>query len=348
MAQISEAVGQQSQLKAVITSALDQIGLRGQVVFQAYSRVVLPLDGYVFWVPTTQLTVVGTLHFAQEIVQSEDETFGLAHVQLDTDTKVTEFDVPGDDTLYVATVGPFRYAFSSQGGYQDDVRLWHYAGRSITPAMAAQLLDAPGSIDPAQAVVSNSLPLWLALNGWSTGFSDWLSNASKAQGGLGITLYPSDIVLPNLTPPYGVVRIGPDDTRALQAVPYRDANSDSWQLAADRVRITLYGLQNNAAVDFLNLVLQYIEYTGNLGLMSMPVIRDGKRGQIELQAIAMQKVIDFEVSYNQARVASVARTLILSALPTYVINTQPLSPLNVIDSGGAAVVNSGGGGVTSP
>ena len=320
MGQIDEVSRADTQMAGALRDAIAQSGLAQEITFQAYTRVVLPLDGYVFWSPTVTVTASGVLHFAQRVEQNETETYGRAQVGFATAQRLEAFDELGDATLLVASIAGMRFAFSEQGGFQDEARLWHYAGESIVPALEAQLLDDPGSIDPNAAVVSNSLPLWLALNGWSTPFSDWLSNASKAQGGLGVTLYPSSLVEPNLPPPYAVVHIGPEDTRSLQAVPYLDRNRSSWQLAADRVRVTLVGLQSDAAIDFENLVLQYIEYTDNFGLMSGPVVKDAKRGQRELQAIAMQKTIEWEISYQQSRVAQVARTLIGQALATYQVN----------------------------
>ena len=53
--------------------------------------------------------------------------------------------------------------------------------------------------------------------------------------------------------------------------------------------------------------------------MSMEIMKDGKRTEPSLEALAMQKFLDYEVSYNQARVAAVSRQLILSAMPTYII-----------------------------
>lgn len=336
MPTVGESMGRQSQIAAALDQAVEQLGIEQVVRFQAYTRVVLPMDGYVFWSPTVKVEARGVLHFAQDVTQSEDETVGLAGVTFMTQKPLTDFAAIGQDTLLVARIGPFRYAFSQQAGYQKEARTWHYAGRSIIPALAAQLLDDPSKINPNAAVVSNSLPAWLAINGWDSGLGGgWLSNLPANENGLGITLYPSFVVPPNLAPPYGVVHIGPEDTNAMQSVPFRDATGSSWQLASDRVRITLYGLQNNAAIDFLNLVLQYIEFTENIGLMNMPIVRDGKRGQVELQAIAMQKYIDFEVSYNETRIADLARTLIEQASFSFAINEPPYT-FSTADSGNPA------------
>jgi hypothetical protein len=316
MAQISEA-GNQSQISGALRDGLAALDLGQTVTFQQYSRTVLPLDGYVFWSPTVQLTANGSLHYAQDQVQDETETYGMAAVTFTSEIPVAEFGQVGTNAIFVGSLGGFRYAFSQQQGFYSQAGLWHYFGHSIAPAMASQLLDSPGVIDTAQPVVSNSLPLWLALNNYTPtygvgggAFSNPLTPTNYN------ILYPAFLSAPDIVPPYGTVHI--ESTRALQSVPYLDANRSHVQLVADRVRVTLYGLQNNAALDFLDCVMQYTTDTENFGLMNTPVVSDGHRHQVELGALAMQKVIDFEVSYYQVRAAQVARQLILSAVPTFV------------------------------
>ena len=309
MAQLSESPRDPNQMFGALRDGLEQLDLNQEVTFQAYTRVVLPIDGYVFWSPTITLVVKGSLHYAQDIEQNEDETLGLANVTFTAQEKVTDFDDAPPTTIYVATQGRWRYAFSQQQGFYSQAGLWHYVGKSVYPALASQLLDRPGQIDPKRAVTSNSLALWLSLNSWSSPFNSGLVT--------GVTLYPSFLVEPNLRPPYGAVHI--EDTYPLQAMPYIDEFRNHYQLVADRVRITLYGLQNDEAMDFVDAVNSYSSLTENFGVMNMPVMTDGKRTQTELQAIAMQKTVEYEVSYYQTRVASVARQLILSAIPEIII-----------------------------
>lgn len=372
---INEARKSQSQQAAAIGAGLEQLDLSQEITFQKYSRIVLPLDGYIFWQPTTTLTVTGALHYAQDIIQEEDETLGLASVSFSTQKPIADFTDMPIDAIYVATFNGVRFAFSRQGGFFQPAALWHYQGHSIYPAMASQLLDTPGVLDPSRVVVSNSLPIWLAMNGYRSVLTGGFSN--------GLTLYPSKAVPANLPPPYGSVHIGDGDTRALQSVPRiqmvnvqltspvvdQDGNpvvdqsgvqivipvfahpggliplldargkpildqrgrqvlvpsqtTDSYpvtvpkriisQLMADRVRIVLYGLQNDEALEFVAGVMEFMNLYGTLGLMNMPAVRDGKRQQVEIQALAMQKIIDFECSYNQGSARDVAIGLIQSA-----------------------------------
>lgn len=306
MARLDESLGG-SAFAGALTDGIETLDLNQEIKFQAYTRVVLTVDGYIFWQPTVQICVKGALHFSQEIVQEEDETLGFASVTFTSERKVVEFESAPPNTIYVAQTGKFRYAFSQQGPRFKQSGIWHYFGHSIQPAMAAQLLDNPDSIDPTRAVVSNSLPLWLALNGYKSPLNEGLNS--------NVTLYPSFLTPPNLEPAYGAVHIGPGDTEALQSAPYIDQNGVPWQLVADTVRITLYGLQNREALAFQRCVESYSALTGTFGVMNMPIIVDGKRPQVELQAIAMQKIFTIKISYYQTDALAVSRQMIKKALP---------------------------------
>lgn len=278
--------------------------------FQAYTRVILPIDKFIFWQPTTPFTVKGSLHYSQEMLQNEDETFGQAMVIFTAEEKITQFEERPVNTIYVLKVAGFRVAFAQQQGFYSEAGLWHYFGHSIPPAMTTQLLDAPNQIDVSQAVVSNSLPLWLALNNYQCPYYDGFSNS--------ITLMPSYIIDPNDVPPYAAVHIGEQDTTSPQATSHLSLNRTSTQLCFDTVKITLYGLQHKAGIDFVNCVNQFSLDTNYFGIRNIPVISDAKRALPELQAIGMKKVVTFDISYTQVRVDEVARQLIKTATVDYI------------------------------
>lgn len=327
--QIEEGRRRQSEQASVIDAGLTELDLNQQVEFTEYRLSVLPIDSYVYWLRQGTVKIPGALHHWTEMLQNEDETLGLATVTFTTLEQVIEFTETPINTIYIARRGDFRYAFSRQQGYFQASQVWHYQGRSVYPAMLSQLLDDPSSIDPSKAVVSNSLPIWLAFNGYQSPYVGGFSNP--------VTLYPSKAVPANLPPPYGAVHIPPEQTRALQGVPmvqqvdqplYASDGSqvvDSSgnpvlvptrvlsQLLADKVKITLYGLQSDAALQFYGSLLEYIGAQGPMGLMSMPAMADGKREQVELQALAMQKLIEFDVSYNTYYAKTVALQTIKSA-----------------------------------
>jgi hypothetical protein len=165
--------------------------------------------------------------------------------------------------------------------------------------------------DFLSAIVSNSLPLWLQLNGFVSANPTWFNP--------GVRLYPSSLSPLNLTPPFATVHIPAESTRALQAFPSFNRRLDHAQLVTERVRITLWGTRNFTALDFVDMVNQYSFDYDFFGIMGMPVVRDEHRTQAELQAKAMKKSIEFDISYYQRRANSVARQLILSAFTTLTI-----------------------------
>jgi hypothetical protein len=85
----------------------------------------------------------------------------------------------------------------------------------------------------------------------------------------------------------------------------------------------MYGANNAAAQDFQDFVGQFTLSNPTLiGLMSNPVIRDEKRGQVELNALAQKKTVEFTVNYYQSRVRNVARQLIEQVQETFLIADQ--------------------------
>jgi hypothetical protein len=100
-------------------------------------------------------------------------------------------------------------------------------------------------------------------------------------------------------------------------------NSTHYQLTTDKVRITFYGLTNAQVMDFVDTVNQYTLDTDVLGIMNMPIVRDEKRPQSEIQAIAMKKTIEYDVSYYQQRIRDVARQLIEQCIVDYSVSPYP-------------------------
>ena len=161
-------------------------------------------------------------------------------------------------------------------------------------------------------MVSNSLPAWLALNSYFPvyGFAN-----------PGVTLYPSFLVPDNISPPFAAVHIDPVGTTALASAPLIAKDGSHSQLCSDRVRLTLWGLRNFNAMDFIDCVYQYLSDAGVMGLMNMPVVRDEKRTQNELLTIAQKKTVDIDVSYQQGTMRDLARQQILDVIPNFIIGT---------------------------
>lgn len=343
MPSIGEAIGSKTPLASDLAAGVDAISSNQEITFQRYVRLVLPLDGYAFWVKqqlvsksallnvlhlneravplnaATQngqpayspengstLTVKGSLHYSTETRQEESETYSVNRVLFTAQEMVQDLNDVGPNTLYLAEFDGIRFAFSTRGSYYKQSGLHHYIGYAVYPDMQSQIIDDPRQFDSRELIVSNSLPIWLSLNSYRTPYGIECP----------LTLYPSFLVPGNLQPPFGAVHIAPESTNAIAAAPSIARNSSHSQLVAERVKITLYGMRNFNALDFVDCVNDFSLANDMIGIMNMPTIRDEKRTQSELNAIAMKKSIEFEVNYYQATARTVARQMIMSAIPS--------------------------------
>jgi hypothetical protein len=338
----AEAALAGTPMHAALVAGDNQLSLDQTITFTLYNKVILPIDGYVFWVradllsasavygsptfdtvtyrqgatvtPATTLTVEGSFHIIIDKRSNEDETIAVNRVIFTAHTEVQEFNLVGPDTMWIGDFptagGTEQFAFRQRESFYEASTIYHYVGEAIYPALASQIINGT-SLDINNQIVSDSLPIWLSIPRFTAAW--WNPQWS-------FPLYPSYVVPDNVTPPYGVIHIMPEQTQALQAVPFVDQLTSDYQLARDLVRITIYGSRNTDARSFLLSVLQYIRNVDTMGLMNMPIIRDEKRTQAELSMIAMKKTIDFEVSYIQGAARNIARLLILEAIPTLVID----------------------------
>ena len=321
MASVNEAQGQQSALTAALQQGLDAIDRSQVVVFRQYAKMVLSADGTVFWSATgVTLTASGSLHYATDRHQDEDQTIGVNLVIFTSEVEVTDFNAIAPTILWVGTQesddpnAPLQVVFSRRSNYFQQANIWHYVGDAVYPALQAQLITSPNDL-PAGPIVSNSLPIWLSQNSFAP-------------------VYPSFLVPDNVVPPYIVAHIEPTETRALQAfptytwpgvtVPNSGASPmhdlPSEQLAADLVRLTLYGFSNQTAIQYFASLIDYSYNTDAFGFMNSPAIQDDKRMQVEIAAIAQKKTIEILASYYQSTADAVARRLILSASVTTTVS----------------------------
>lgn len=311
-----------TQQQGALRQGLEVLDQMSEYELQPYTRVVLPIDGYVFWQPAkAKIKVKGSLHYGLETLQNPDEVVGDGTIVFTAEDQIMTFAQTAAPMIYVLTIGendtddpkknPVRFAFSQQGHFYAQAGIWHYTGRRILPALVTQLLDPGNTVDQTRAIVSNSLPLWLATNNYTPPYAGLSS---------GITLYPSYEVAENIAPPYGVVDIL--KTEPVQGVPLLGGQFGAHtQLVKDTIEVTLYGMQNNACLTFQDFINQYSLDTDAFGVMNMPVVSDPKRPQPEIKTIAMKKTIAYEVSYYQSQSVAVARKLIATA--PYAIYLQP-------------------------
>lgn len=324
MTLLTESTGNQGQMAGALSAGLDVLDQEATVSFVLYKHVVLPADGFVFWVraemlnpsalPNTQAVnsvtpnqigsvdtnaasfqARGSLHHTTVNKQDPDESYSINRMIFTSKDPVDQLAAIAPDTLYLGQTSGLRYAFSSRNMWYRQAALYHYAGDAVYPTLGTQVIDNPQDLNVTDRVVSNSLPIWLGLNRF-------------------FPIYPSMLVPDNIQPPYASIHIDESDTWPMQAGAFHHQDGSRWQLARDTVRITTYGVRNDTIMDWLDYVHDYtLGHSDILGVMNSPIPRDAKRGQTEISAIAQKKVITIEASYYQSRLRSLARKLILKA-----------------------------------
>lgn len=343
MATINEAASQSgsSDKAAGLIAAISLLSAQETYTFELYKRVVLPLDGFVFWIKASELstyagrkdvgaiynknpfaqiafsalayegnltpkqqerykfTINGSLHVSQEVKQEADATYVNQDVSFTTKTQTINFDEIAPNELYILNIPDGyenrivgRVAFGNQRNRYSTAGLWHYHGKVLNSVQASQVVDNANAINPDYAIVSNSLPYWLAL--------------STAE----IPVYPSYLSPKNLIVPYVTADI--QTTEAIQSWPLVDEYSNQGQLVTDTIEFTMYGLNNAAALDFQLSVLNNSEH-GEYGVQNIPVPVDVKLTQSEFQIIAQKKVMKLQANYYQYRTRAFAIKLINEA-----------------------------------
>ena len=339
MSTIGETSGAKPQLGAGLTQGMQTLSANEQVTFTLYVKLILPLDGFIFWVnaslltdsaiyniltygrgifnkkgnplPSRKLTVTGSFHVNTDMHQLDDRTTAYNHTIFTSPQMIQDFNLLNPNMIYVAKYENLKFAFSRRENYYKQADLYHYRGDSLYSIMNTQLIDSMTEFDSTSVIVSNSLPIWLSLNQY-------------------FTMYPSYLVGQNIAPPYASVDI--QSTTALGQFPivkniYTDnqpaTQSSINQLAKDTVKISIFGMRNQEALNFVNYIYEYSMNTDNIGIMNMPIIFDEKVTQPEFGIIAQKKSIMFEVSYYQNTVNNVALKLIEEAFIDFSFGSIP-------------------------
>jgi len=335
MATIFENMGAKTELGSGLAAGVETLSYNQEVVFTLYVKVVMPIDGYVFWVngalltdtaiynatqyskllydryenpndtiPPRQFSAKGSLHYATELHQLEERTTSYNHMSFTALEEIQPFNAINPTLIYVATREDVQFAFSRRENFYKQADLYHYRGDALYSIMDTQLVDSMDQLNLAQPIVSNSLPIWLSLNQF-------------------FPMYPSYLVASNIAPPFCAVDIDPARTVALQDFPLLDPYSNPNQLVTDTVKLSIFGQNNHQALNFVQYILDYSRNTDNIGMMNMPVMQDEKVTQKEFGIIAQKKIITFQVSYYQSTVNDITRKLIEHAFITVTPSRNP-------------------------
>ncbi|EHZ7709398.1 hypothetical protein K6Q07_004109 [Salmonella enterica] len=306
--EIAESTG--TQLSSVLQSAVETISSGQEITFRLYVRQVLPLDGFVYWVNAEIITpdelermgianpfattIKGSLHRQVVTEQSATSSRDVNNIIFTPVTKADDFNIEDPNAIYLGEYEGTQFAFSRMESRYTQSGIFHYRGMAILPTMRSQIIDSPDDISDEQ-VISNSTPIWLALKQFAT-------------------VYPSFLVPSNLKPPYIAADVR--NTVPLQLAATVRGNS-RYQLAQDSVRVTLYGFSNQMALDFVDYVVNKAQEDEEFGITNVPIVSDVKSNQVEINALAKKKIVDFDVNYYQATTRDISHQLIKEVIFNY-------------------------------
>lgn len=310
-------IGEASQADTPIASDLAEgvkaISINATLRFTKYQEAILPLDGYRFWVkknPEQIVIIPGSLHYASDSIQDSSETYTLNNVVFTSLESIEDMNAISPVEVWIAEFEGITFSFNTRGRFYRQTSLYHYSGRAVFPDMRSQLVRSAGDLLDAEVIVSNSIPLWLALNNYQPpipghGFAP------------GVRLYPAYLAPQNIVPPFASVEVLEETTTAQSMAPQLSNVESHDQLVRETVKITFWGLRNAAALTFIDCINQYTLDYGTFGLANSPVIRDEKRTQSELSTISMKKSATFDIWYLQSTARNIARKTITEFAATF-------------------------------
>lgn len=306
--EIAENTG--TQLSSVLQAAVETISSGQEITFRLYVRQVLPLDGFVYWInaeiitsdelarmgianPLTT-TIKGSLHRQVVTEQSATSSRDVNNIIFTPIAKADDFNIEDPNAIYLGEYEGTQFAFSRMESRYTQSGIFHYRGMAILPTMRSQIIDSQDDISDDQ-IISNSTPIWLALKQFAT-------------------VYPSFLVPSNLKPPYIAADVR--STIPLQLAP-ATRGGHRYQFAQDSVRVTLYGFSNQMALEFVDFVVNKALEDEEFGITNIPIVSDAKSNQVEINALAKKKIVDFDVNYYQATTRDISQQLIKEVIFNY-------------------------------
>lgn len=341
----TESAGSRHQMAATLQTGMRVLDENQTITFVRYVRLVLPIDGSVFWVRSNLASLSsllnaaalnevplntppvageevsfvanGSLHYMTQANQNEADSATLNRVVFTSEVPIENFNEVGPSIMYLGEWQGVRFSFAMRENFYEQAKLWHYVGDAVFATQESQIIDTLQEFDGRQ-VVSNSLPLWLDLA------NPYIPVIGL--GGLPWPIFPAFLVPSNLPPPFVAVHIFPESTQAISSAPILNSTLSHSQLVREKVRLTTYGLRNAEVLDLCDYVQWQFRNSARMGIMNSPVPRDEHQGQVELGVLAQKKTIEYEVNYLQATARDLARQLILSAFVTYTVEGGDIGP----------------------
>ncbi|MXV43464.1 hypothetical protein GS501_00010 [Saccharibacter sp. 17.LH.SD] len=310
MPSLSELAGSNTPLANALEAGLKDISYDQSVPFRKYKRVVLPLDGFIFWVAcSAQQDVKGSLHARTESTQNEWASYDQSGIVFTTKKELDPFheETTELDTVWVGTWQGIKFAIGARSQRYEQAGLQHYLGDTIPPTFCRQFIETEAELEGISPIVSNSLPFFLAMATESPAPLAWCAWPR------GVPVFPSFSVPDNQNAPYVSAHHESESTTAL-SMGTRSPNGTTDTLTRERVRLRLVGLTNEEASNVLNFVTHWALLNWDkLGVLNTPILRDDKRPLAPINTLGMLKTIDFDVMYSQHAARSVAFQTIQSA-----------------------------------
>lgn len=274
-----------------LQDGLDTVRQGQTISFITYERVILPYDGFVYWVKTgNEQTLVASMVHDENELHHEDQNFRNDSGLIITTTEpLLDFSQDGLDTMSVFEYNNNLYVLRKTGYNSEQSGLFHNIARVIEPALRSILLDSKDDFLKKKAQFTNSIGLFVLL---SCGYFEFVS--------IDYPIYPEWLVPLNKKPPY--ITVGVTETEALNN-GFNTVNVDNSLFlvkpAKDYVDINLYGLDNNEALNFLVKLERWSLFYKKIGFLNMPRIKDEQLAQNEIGSLAQKKIIELEIFYYQ-------------------------------------------------
>lgn len=351
MATAVEAASARTPWGAPLAAGVDTIGFKQEIVFDLYVQVILPLDGYVYWVRAANLTksallnviglndgilinqspsvavpnqsfkAMGSFHYATDTRQTDDANYSANRVIFTSEVPVQDLNSVSPRTMYIGTFdGPTdaspdepRSTTAIRFAFSSRGSFYQQANLWHYTGFAIYPTMETQIIDDARSFNTTQLIVSNSLPIWLA-YNHYNPPWPVPVPRPAINFYPAMLSPDNLAPPFATVMIG-DDTQSLAGAPYLDpATTTQSNLAQDRVSLTIYGANNDVAMSLLQSLLQYSYDTEDFGILDISTVRDVREGQNELNILAQKKRIQFDISYVQSTVRKVARKLVEKCL----------------------------------
>ena len=152
MASAVEAATAKPQLGSGLAQGVETLSNNEQVTFTLYVKLVLPLDGYVFWVnatlltdsalfnasqynkllynnypegvPSRQLVASGSFHFSSDVQMLEDRQSVFNHTIFTSLVEIADFNLINPQFQYIATYQGMRFAFNTRANFYKQADLY--------------------------------------------------------------------------------------------------------------------------------------------------------------------------------------------------------------------------------